>query len=1019
MNILDDSGNGLVSLDYSDLLTKILTVLQNQQSQNPFSIVNDTNRLLIDIDEIAFQVASLQIENPLGGSSSSAKSASINFSKASRDSFNNLVQQIRNQLKDALESAITQISPDITPKQYIADLSTSLSSFTGEIDNYLNFNYPFKQPYPGLQKQRLSIQKSKIASIPLLKFHKLTITVENTRFFTSELKSSLQNFINIEFASEIDSNREELSDILDDLASNSKSDFYHIQKLMDTEALGKLQKEAKIKYLEFLKENCGKNQNAIYLEDLIRRLRLIEEYINDPQKEDGHYEVNYAGRSFNYREMFSRADALDMLPIIPLVVGYLGETTDENQGKQQFIFGLKIKFDGKVQSQGGISVFEYYLNLLDSDNPEHKKELEDTFRSKFFIEKIFKIAFLYFFVFASKQPSSEENNLPDLEYDPIDSFEKKVLPIFQGSDDIKKQTVLKNIKRGLEKYKAHGKIKKLKDLLQTLLKKESFQPRTYPIHISVKQGILERDINTIRNRQTLFKPVLQTNLKQSLKYISVDNSSVDTTALCTLPASINISDIQYFSTEDSQSFSMEYDIRNIYTIPVLLVPQEENCQRISDNNFKQKTSDNKFKKQSFFKFTYNYQRLREQVFHNLDSPKAFIYRVTFSLLAYTCLKILLDYSPRKLFVPIVRLHLTDKQDTAPEEEFMKSLFVGISHLLNEDHRSNSQGFCIKSINKFKIRNGLSSLYSVLPKRFKLNDNLQSPQLEKLAIIVVSSRESDRVRGDDYKISNLLGEVVGIDRQLDGTIRLYKFKTFSDNYSSQNMYNDPTVLIDEVNNLYQKGYRHFLYIAKSPYTNTLNMTRSEDDDQLFFMSKPLINSLKGNRDDIKIYPVFFDQYYVVKLRDLKSSSLYIQDTSELTSLVEDPSKKAVVFFNLFNGITVPGNDQYYNGVISYATLLNIYKDILDDTDIYTGLIANSELKNDLLHYLTLWHFSQYEAAPRKDRNISLKLDPYQNLIGNDSVGALSIFNHMTGKVNFNMVAFLTQVRKALNVQSDSK
>ncbi len=1011
MNTLEEGSNGLVSLDYSDLLTKILTVIQNQQSQNPFSISTDLNRLLINIDEIAFQVASLQVENPLGSSASIAKSASINFSKASKNSFINLVKEIRDTLKKHLEFVCSQIKPGINIEKYVADLATDLTSFAGETKTSLSFTYPFTEEYPGLQKQRLSLEKAKSTSTSLLKFHKLTITVENTRLFDSQLKASLQNFINLEFAGEAESDRQELNDILDDLAANPKSDYYYVKRLMDTEAIGKLQREAKIQYLEFLKENVDTNKDVIYLQDLIRRLRLIEDYISDPEKEDGHYEVNYAGRSVNYRELFSRADAFDMLPIIPLIVGYLGETTDEKQGKQQFIFGLKLKFDGKVQSQGGISVFEYYLNLLDSNNPEHQKGIDDTFRSQFFIEKVFKIAFLYFFVFASNDPTSG-NYTPnsDLEYDPISVFDKNVLPFFQGSNDTDKQKRFRSIKNGLEQYKVNDKIDKLKDLLQKLLKKDSFQTRTYPIHISVKQGILERDINTIRNHQTLFKPVLQPSLKQALKYISVGSSSVDTSSLSSLSASINITDIQYFSTEDSQTFSMEYDIRKIQVIPVLLRPQEQNCQRISENNFKQ---------QKLLEFTYNYQRLREQIFKNVDSPQAFIYRFTFSLLAYTCLKILLDSSQRKLFIPILRLHLTDKQDSSPEEEFMISLFAALSHLLNDEHRSNSQGFCIKNINKFKIRNGLSSLYSVLPKKFKFNDNFSSPQLEKLAIIVVSSRESDRAKGDDYKISNLLGEVFGVDRQSDGTIRLYKFKTFSDNYSSQNMYTEPLVLIDEVDNLYQKGYRHFLYIAKSPYSNTLNMTRSDDDEKLFFMSKPLISSLKGNRDDIKIYPIFFDQYYVVKLRTLNASSLYIQDTSELTSLVEDPSKKAVVFFNLFNGITVPGDDRYYNGVISYATLLNIYKDILDDTDIYTGLIDNSTLKNDLLQYLTLFHFSQYEAAPRKDRNISLKLDPYQNIIGNYSVGALSIFNHMTGKVNFNLLAFLTEVRKALNVQLENK
>jgi hypothetical protein len=126
-------------------------------------------------------------------------------------------------------------------------------------------------------------------------------------------------------------------------------------------------------------------------------------------------------------------------------------------------------------------------------------------------------------------------------------------------------------------------------------------------------------------------------------------------------------------------------------------------------------------------------------------------------------------------------------------------------------------------------------------------------------------------------------------------------------------------------------------------------------------------------------------------------------------VNDPSQQAVVFFNLFNGLKVGKTDErFYNGVISYATLLNTYNGILDNEVMYQGLLHEGELKHDILQYLTLFHFSRYEAT----RNISLKLDPYQNIIGDYSVGKLSLFKHINGKSEFNSLAFLTEVKKAL-------
>ncbi len=195
-----------------------------------------------------------------------------------------------------------------------------------------------------------------------------------------------------------------------------------------------------------------------------------------------------------------------------------------------------------------------------------------------------------------------------------------------------------------------------------------------------------------------------------------------------------------------------------------------------------------------------------------------------------------------------------------------------------------------------------------------------------------------------------------------------------------------------------------------------MTKGRENEGLFFMSREVIQFLKSGRSDLKIYPIFYDEYNVVKLGQPNVNSLYIQDVQELMNLVEDPSKKAVVFFNLFNGITLPGNEEErtYNGVISYTTWLNMYAGILDDADLFRGLIYTGSLKDDLLDCLMFLHFSRYEAVPRKDRPISFKLDPYDNIIGTDSVGPLALFPHMDSGARFNCLAFLTEVRRIVNL-----
>jgi hypothetical protein len=370
-----------------------------------------------------------------------------------------------------------------------------------------------------------------------------------------------------------------------------------------------------------------------------------------------------------------------------------------------------------------------------------------------------------------------------------------------------------------------------------------------------------------------------------------------------------------------------------------------------------------------------------------------------------------------LFIPILRLHLGDRQNLLEEENFMRSTFAIISHLINANHRSNTQGFSVERINSYKIKNGLSSLYNVLPKQFKLKTPPTNPKISKLAIVVVSSRECDRSWKGTYKKSNLMGEIIKIDRQKDSSILVYTSKTISEHYDSKQLHHDPDAVVREVERLYQQGYRHILYIAKSPYAQTLNLTSTETDDNLFFMSPSVIRNLKGNREDLKIYPVFFDKYYVVSLQKISRKSLYIQDAEELTNVVNDPTKQIAVFFNLFNGIKVGNDDdRYYNGVMSYSTLLNVYdQKLLDTDDIFAGLINNDSergLKNEILQLLTLFHFSRYEAD---NRDIQLKLDPYQNIIGDQSIGALSIFPHAQPKIEFNCLAFLNEVNDALNAK----
>jgi hypothetical protein len=199
---------------------------------------------------------------------------------------------------------------------------------------------------------------------------------------------------------------------------------------------------------------------------------------------------------------------------------------------------------------------------------------------------------------------------------------------------------------------------------------------------------------------------------------------------------------------------------------------------------------------------------------------------------------------------------------------------------------------------------------------------------------------------------------------------------------------------------------------------LHISDKGDDEELFFMNREIIQAIRGVQADIKVYPLFCDKYYVVNQRrksrkPQQVDSLYIDDIGELSRLVNDPSKRSQVFFNIFNGASV--KRQVYNGVMSYATLINVYEnDPTYDQYIWADILGQSargSLKAELLDFLTLLHFARYE----KPRDLGFKLDPYKRIIGDTSIGKVAISPHMKGNVRFNALAFLTEVRAILQVQ----
>ncbi len=1003
VNQLSGGNDGLQPVDYSYILQQISREIQGQ---NLFTLSRDRRRLRMDIDGIATAVAKTPgLQNPLT-SANGVRSASVKFTERIKEQFSQQIQDIQDQLQQQLEE--TMGSPEAIAAM-VAGLISDLSEYQGTARPFgLNFN--FVGSSPTLQKQKIRLENNRPGSESLLKFHKLTISVQKVDRFASDLKTAIATYIETQLAPDNENDKQELFDWLNKLVIDDFSDFYQLQKLIDMESLGKLKKEAKIFYLKYLYEHLESTdtRGKIYLEDLIRRLELIEKYINNPEKSDSDYDVTYAGVTVNYKEAFARAEVFDALPIIPIIAGNLGEHTDKNGGNREFIFGLKLKLAGKIQNQDGLGVLEYNLDLLNPDKEKHREAIADPTQTQSFVRKVLIRFFLYYFIFASPYNPQDPNYQPpqELEYQPDVRFDEKVMPILRGSDEHKKYILFRGLVQGMKQSNVELKINQLKNLLKTLLKRQGILPtRIYPRQINLQKQILQRDIN-IAIQGRFLQPAVENNLKEGLQYVTITNPGLEETALCQLKASFTLEDLRYFPEPKQEELTWQYNIAGLSVLPIICTPTANVCWNCYQTNLQQQNK--------LILWSYDNTRLNPGEF---DAPQTFAYRFTWTVLSYICLDLLLKKAPKNLFIPFVRLHQGSSENPFPAEKFLANLCKILSYLLSSRYQSNCQGFRIRNLNQYTLGNGLNSLYSVLPKTFRFTHTTAPLQLDKLAIAIVSSRESDastQNQNPRNRIANVTGEIISIQRQQPGTVQIERLHTFSDNYSLHRLYREPPILIETINQLYRQGYRHILYVAQAPYTSTLHITRGDRDDDLYFMSPTLITALIKNNPDLKIYPIFFDKYYVRKLKKTGVTGFVVQDTEQLTTLTQDPQQQAVVFLNLFNGISVGNNsdERFYNGVISYSTLVgNFYEGVMDDQSIRQDLIYNSPLKQDIVEYLTLFHFYRFERQNLQ----SLKLDPYETLIGDNSFSALSIFEQMTPRVDFNALAFLTEVKKVLDLR----
>lgn len=795
----------------------------------------------------------------------------------------------------------------------------------------------------------------------------------------SQLKTSIINLLKQECDDE---------DVLEEKIEKVEQGKYQVNEvinLLNDESLARIKRTASYLYLEYLLSSARDKKCTKYClaHNYIKRFKILEQYLKElVMSPDEEGKVQVGMKSYDLCDLLSEGNAFDALPFIGKVDGVLLE--DRDTEKKTFKIALRMKLNGAVQKEGSLSSLAYHIHAFQGEEKSDKNRLR-TF-------------FLYTFMLV---------NLNNERFDPIANWKKIKKMIGESSfEEVAEKFVNKHKDSNSEIHKVAEEMKQLfTDLIKYKVSGLQCVNRVYSRNLILYRGMMETDLENSR----LFKKVEYK--KQYLKYVSVvEDEGPSEATLLNMPITITIQSRSLYEKGDTEKTELAYQLEGINVLPIVLYPD------IPKNIMKQKLGRLWQEVEQVYHIRIPYALTEKDV----TGEDGLLYSVTYITLIYLLIhKILQGINStenKKIYIPITRVHSERQQnDAAKVGEYIRDISKTLEHLLAVDYRAMSQGFVYDKA-KYKdyaYLNATASMYNRVSKTFK---QAKGFKLDKAAIIVVTSRKCDNIAGESQEIALLMGEVILFDKDKEGNMICDSWKTFSDYYATEDFYQKPRVLSDVVNDLYQKGYMKIIYIAKAPYSSKLNITSRMESK--FFMNEEIIEMMKVNKQGMMIYPLYFEQFSAVDYKgdtDIHEA-LYVSNTSEIDHYLTNNSQSIAGVLNVYSGKAVGGNSykegKYYRSVMLYSTLCNMYQDKQTNAALFEGLISETTLKQGLVEILIMLHYARYEA----DKKISIKINPYERLIGDDSVAARSVLSFEVERLkelNFNMLAYLTDVKKILD------
>jgi hypothetical protein len=889
----------------------------------------------------------------------------------------------------------------------------------------------------------MTFQQPKTDPIRVMsRWQRLEISVDVPRNLPWKLAEDIKQYAITSYGLDRDLVEERLSDEVLASDPNARTDkqrtssISHLCHALVYETVGQLKKEAIFCYLEYLANQLPGEDGPYTLSDLLHRLKRLRDFVQNKDNRkaalytDEDYTIRfYGGHAYDIRVLFGPAYVYDDLPVIPDFEAHIGEVTDFKQDICTYTFGARMKLNGLVPTEGtpSPSSYEYHLRRLRGETREQQQYQQLVKPGKEY-DDILRILILYYFAFAH----ADEKGFDPLEkihteiITPLNTISTQPLPEIQAK------------LREFAQMCSHGKPEVAVDQVVKLLqRKTEIRPRTWPIQLCVMDSILNEKHEFLNEpmRPDAFQP----ERKYYLRHLLIEPQVIDPNAVTKLKGTIAFKDIHSFESCSPDSPKEQLAVAYAHTDKMRM------C-RVLLRWYEAELPIQNTAPQEITPGLIIYLRGHGANFDTIhETRKAywFVYRYVTSLLSYIGLATIAAAfpDPRQTFIAVARHHQHDSHQINKEdpEGFLTTLGKSLAFILGHDYLANSQGMAIDfaNINAYadhQIRNAVESMYSVLPKRFKagIDKDHETPlsfTIPPLALIVVSSRLCDRAHHDRTTAqATVYGEVVSIwKRDTDASVRIRRLRTFSGTSPVKDIPRRTEAVIEQVHKLYAEGYRHIIYLAQSPYTSKLHLVQGDEFDLdefdragLYYLSPENIKAMlmKGTgeeeRDDLYLYPIFRDEYPAFRIGAIPPATWEMTDMRELQSIITDKTdgRQMAVFFNLFSNKQVGGGPKikrYYHSVVSYATLLQHYTPLINDRAIMGNLINDSEDHQSLMRALVLFHLARNET---NSTEVIIKLDPYDNIIGTDSVGAHAVRQHINDKYQFNFLSFLSFVRETM-------